>query len=132
MNENELRRQALQSALAKIRASQSQTTESLKNLDRILKVKAETGHMFLDNATQGEALIKEFGWDQVLRREYGSPDGCYQGKFFCSKADEINALEGEPSFWIRVVLPQMYANRRPDLFDMIGGLPEPRWIIGRP
>ena len=132
MSDDDIRREALRNALTEIRAPQLQIQESLVNLDKILQAKADTGARFLVNETQGEVLRKTFGWDAVIRREYGAPDGRFQGKFFCSKDDDEAALSGEPSFWIRVVLPQMYANRRPDVFNMIGGLPEDDWLIGMP
>ena len=134
MSDTQTRIDGLTSALTSLGASREEQRVASEALQRILTVRQQTGPMAIDNESLRKIVAEAFGWPlaETLRREYGSPDGAFQGKFFCHRNQESDALSGDRALWIQCVLPQMYAFRRPDIFAMIGGLPNEDWNIGRP
>lgn len=133
MSDREQRLASFHQALRSLGIDDKAQQQADSRLVALLAAREAAGPMAIDNESQRQIAATAFGWplNDTIRREYGSPDGSSQGKFFCLRSDEAKAVHHDRAFWIECVLPQMYATRRPDMFDMIGGLPEKDWLIGR-
>jgi len=107
--------------------------EALNILERLLEEINRAGR-HIDSNRKKRVVAEVFGWplQNVVRYEYGSPDGDFGGAFYLLKDDRAKAMSLDHIFWVECVLPQQYALSRIDLLDLIGGLPSPAWRVGRP